>query len=468
MRETVERELKFVPDDDFVLPALGQELPSRTFVSAYFDSNDLRLARRGITLRHRIEDGSRVWQLKIPSGAARLELEEAGVPARPPETLSGLLVGHLRGAELVRVARLRTRRQTRQVDGAEIVDDSVSVLDGQRVTSRFRELEIELVGGDEATLARLDAVLRDAGAQPAGTPKLFRVLGFELPAQAQAVAPDAGPLAALQMALASQYEQLLAHDPGTRLGTDPEDLHQMRVATRRSRAFLRAARPLLDREWAAGLRDELGWLGSALGPARDLDVLLEQIRADLAAIGADAGDADALLDSLETEHREARAVVVDALGDPRYLRLLDALDGVEPKPGSGKAGASLADLWWDEFRRTRRRFGKLGRSPTDEDLHAARIRVKRARYAAELGAGELGDPGQRFVAAAKRLQDVLGEHQDAHVAELRIAAWAAERPDPPELVTGLLDRLRARRTAARAEWPAAWEELEKRARKTRP
>ena len=175
-----------------------------------------------------------------------------------------------------------------------------------------------------------------------------------------------------------------------------------------------------------------------------------------------------LLDSLETEHGEARAVVVDALGDPRYLRLLDALDGVEPKPGSGKADASLADLWWDEFRRTRRSFGKLGRSSADEELHAARIRVKRARYAAELGAGELGKPGERFVDAAKRLQDVLGEHQDAHVAELRIAAWAAERPDPPEVVARLLDRLRARRTAAREEWPAAWEELEKRARKTRP
>ena len=468
MRETVERELKFVPGEEFELPALGRELPARTFVSAYFDSSDLRLARRGITLRHRIEDGSRVWQLKIPSGVARLELEEAGVPARPPEGLSGLLVGHLRGAELVRVARLRTRRQTREVDGAEIVDDSVSVLDGQRVTSRFRELEIELVGGDEATLARLDAVLRDAGAEPAGTPKLFRVLGLELPAPARPVPPDAGPLVALRLALAAQYEQLLAHDPGTRLGTDSEDLHKMRVATRRSRAFLRAARPLLDREWAADLRDELGWLGSALGPARDLDVLLEQLRADLAAIGADAGGAKTLLDSLEAEHREARAVVVDALGDSRYVRLLDTLDGVEPKPGSGKAGASLADLWWDEFRRTRRRFGKLGRSPTDEELHAARIRVKRARYAAELAVGELGEPGERFVTAAKRLQDVLGEHQDAHVAESRIAAWAAEQPDPPELVAPLLDLLHARRKAAREEWPAAWKELKKQARKTRP
>ena len=47
----------------------------------------------------------------------------------------------------------------------------------------------------------------------------------------------------------------------------------MRVATRRMRAILRAARPLLDPEWVRSLRAELGWLGGALGPVRDLDVL---------------------------------------------------------------------------------------------------------------------------------------------------------------------------------------------------
>ena len=52
----------------------------------------------------------------------------------------------------------------------------------------------------------------------------------------------------------------------------------MRVAIRRMRAALKAARSLLDRTWADELRAELGWLGRALGPVRDADVLIERIR----------------------------------------------------------------------------------------------------------------------------------------------------------------------------------------------
>ena len=78
--------------------------------------------------------------------------------------------------------------------------------------------------------------------------------------------------------IAVQVGELIAHDPGTRLGDDPEELHQARVATRRLRAVLRAARPLLDPGWTESLRAELSWLGGALGPVRDLDVLLDHLR----------------------------------------------------------------------------------------------------------------------------------------------------------------------------------------------
>ena len=74
--------------------------------------------------------------------------------------------------------------------------------------------------------------------------------------------------------------ELLAHDPGTRLGRDPEELHQARVATPRLRAVLRAAKPLLDPDWTQALRTELSWLADALGPV-DLDVLLERLRGEL-------------------------------------------------------------------------------------------------------------------------------------------------------------------------------------------
>lgn len=468
MRATVERELKLVPGEGFTLSGLGRELPPRTFVSAYHDTPDLRLARNGMTLRHRIEDGAGLWQLKIPHGAARIELEEPGPPARPPTDMLALLAVHLRGRELVRVARLRTRRQTVRAEGAEIVEDSVAVLDGQRITSRFRELEVELLDGDDESLARLERALRAAGAAPGDfTPKLNRVLGVAYPPGRVKLAAGATPLDEVRVALLEQHARLLAHDPGTRLGTDPEDLHQMRVATRRARAFLRAARPLLDREWASALRGELGWLGSGLGPARDLDVLLEHIRTDVAELEHDADAARSLLEVLEQEHEAARETALAALNDEHYFALLDRLEEVDPEPAPG-ASATLAELWWGELERTRKRFRRLGPKSSDEELHAARIQVKRARYAAELAERELGGPGRRFVAAAKRLQDVLGEHQDAFVAEERIQAWADGDPGAADVAERLVERERRRRREARAAWPGAWATLDRRGRRARP
>jgi CHAD domain-containing protein len=461
MRRNVERELKLVPGKGFRLPELGRTLPERAFVSTYHDTPDLRLARNGVTFRHRLEQGAGLWQLKLPHGAARIEIEVPGPPARPPQELRDLLVAYLRGSELVRVARLRTKRQSVRAEGAEVVEDSVAVLDGQRVTSRFRELEVELLDGDEEALRRLERALREAGAEPGVfKPKLYRVLDLAYPPEPREVPADATPRDVLRGALLEQYERLLAHDPGTRLGADPEDLHQMRVATRRARAFLRAARPLLEPEWAQGLRAELGWLGSALGPVRDLDVLLEHLRKEAAAPSA-------FVEALEREHEAARETVLAALSDERYFALLDRLETVEPQ-FEADTGESLSGLWWDEFKRTRKTFAKLGPKPGDEELHAARIRVKRARYSAELAAHELGRPGERFVAAAKELQDVLGEHQDASVAEERVLAWAGGDPERVEAAGPLRERERKRRARARKDWPDAWARLEKRARKARP
>jgi CHAD domain-containing protein len=467
MEEHVERELKLVPPPDFSLPELGTPLPDRQFVSTYHDTKDLRLARHGVTLRHRSEGGSGVWQLKIPRGAARIELEELGPPARTPQDMLDLVIAIVREAALVPVARLRTRRKTVRADGAEIVDDSVAILDGQRVTGRFRELEVELLEGDERALHRLETALRAAGAQPATLrPKLYRVLDLAYPPRRAEVPKDASTLEAVRIALLEQYECLLAHDPGTRLGTNPEDLHHMRVATRRARAFLRAARALVDEDWAGTLREELGWLGSALGPARDLDVLTEHLRVEVAALGDAAKPARELLDALERERVDARTAAVAALSDPRYFALLDRLEDVERRvPGNG-TGATLAELWWQEFKKVRRAFRKLEAESSDAELHAGRIRVKRARYAAELASHQLGTPGERFVKTAKKLQDVLGEHQDAFVADARIRAWGESGGDP-RTVELLLEREQARRAETRAAWPATWKKLKRRARRAR-
>ena len=115
--------------EEFELPELGGEaLEPRVFVSTYHDTADHRLARRGVTLRHRVENGRGLWQLKLPQGKARLELEAGAGPARPRTSCSGCSSATSAGAALP-IARLRTRREGVRADGAEIVHDSVAVLD---------------------------------------------------------------------------------------------------------------------------------------------------------------------------------------------------------------------------------------------------------------------------------------------------------------------------------------------------
>jgi CHAD domain-containing protein len=435
----------------------------RRFTSTYHDSVDLALAKHGVTLRHRVERGAGLWQLKLPRGAARSELEQRGPPARPPLELASLLVAFLRGRELVPVARLRTRRETVRVDGVEVVHDAVSVLDGQRVAKRFREVEVELVGGDEKQLRRVAKALRRAGAGPTEEfrPKLYRALDVDVPVPTE-IARGTPPETALGLALAEQVRRLLLHDPGVRLGSDPEELHQMRVATRRLRAFLRAGRDLLDRSWSDPLRDELGWLGRALGPARDLDVLLERLASDAHEVGDEPAAVAGLLAELEAERAAARGVVVDALSSDRYLALLDRVEHVS-EPELSRADVPLRKLWRAEWRRTRKAVDRLDDDSADDELHAGRIQVKRARYSAELAEHELGKRGRAFVEAAKELQDVLGEHQDAAVAEQRIQAWGGGA-DGDGIAGRLVAREQQRKVDARAAWPAAWKALRKAAK----
>src|SRR6185312_9228202 len=111
MEQVLEHELKLEAPRGFELPDLGGEpLEPRIFTSVYHDTSDRSLARAGITLRRRTERGRSVWQLKIPVSGARVELEEPGGPAGPPEPLRALLRAHERRAALEPVAELRTRR----------------------------------------------------------------------------------------------------------------------------------------------------------------------------------------------------------------------------------------------------------------------------------------------------------------------------------------------------------------------
>lgn len=260
----------------------------------------------------------------------------------------------------------------------------------------------------------------------------------------------------------TQRQALLGHDPGTRLARDPENLHQHRVAARRTRAFLRAARTYLDPDWLRSLAIPLGLLGQATGPVRDLDVLLEHVRDELRGLEQpDRAAADALLETLEGEWLSARQALLEALDGDGYRILLGRLRR-PPRLAAGVGGIPLERIARKEFRRLAKAVDRLGKHPEASELHALRIALKRARYTAELAAPS-GNAGRRFLTDAKTLQTLLGEHQDAVVAEQRLReATVVDGKTGAAFVAGrLAERQRARRAAVTERLPAAWKRLRK-------
>lgn len=438
-------------------------LERRVFTSVYHDTPDRRLARAGLELCRRTENGKSLWRLTLPRGEARLVLEELGGPAGPPDALRELLTAPLHGTEVEPVLELRTRRAgswVEQIDGAtaEVALDEVDVLDHGRMAESFREVGVTLLEGEPRSLRSVERRLRREGARDA-------THSADDPA---AEPVDRSAVGLLRRMLQRQFEQVIAHDPGVRIGDEPEDVHDLRVAVRRSRAVLRTARPLLDRAWSDPLRDELRWLGTSLGPVRDLDVLLAHIEDEAPGLGPEAElGLIEVRAALETEREQAREAALAALTSPRYLTVLEELGAAARGPRVRRGDVDPVALASTEFRKLRKAIRTAGDDPGDEELHRIRIQGKRARYATELAAPLLGKRAGVFVAIAKRFQDVVGEHQDGVVAEahLRTLLPRTETTAAAFALGRLTERQRVRRTSSRAALPAAWAELDSCGRK---
>jgi CHAD domain-containing protein len=464
------------------------DLPELDLSSTYYDTSDLRLARSGVTFRYRSgEEAGPGWTLKLRvPGLDATQRDEFTFPAAPdavPADAADLVAALARSEPLRPVASLHTRRRRWMLCGdgdiplAELVDDEVSVLDGDRVVARFRELELESRGPDLDDLRPIAARLRRAGAVLAEpVAKAIRALGPRA-----AAPPDFAdvPLAktdpasqAVRAALAAGTRRLVLNDPATRLG-DAEALHQMRVAARRLRSDLRTFGPLVDSAWAGGLRDEVEWLGGLLGEVRDLDVQLEALK----AIAADLlRDLSPLVDDMGERRDAARARLLQALRTDRYLTLLDRLvDGIRDPLVTSKAGApcseTLPPLLADAWRRLRRRAQAVHSSDPDERYHAVRIAAKRVRYAAEAIAPAVGrrsGKAQRIADRAGDLQDLLGRLQDGVVAirEVEQAREGQRANAAFQFAAGrLAERESKAKADARSRFPKAWACLERRYRR---
>jgi CHAD domain-containing protein len=228
---------------------------------------------------------------------------------------------------------------------------------------------------------------------------------------------------------------MLWNEPGTKLGLDPEYLHDMRVAARRMRAALRLFMPALPAVEAEALRRELKWLGGALGRVRDLDVYLLNLEVEGPRLSHDAGPGmDAYLQHLRKQRSRARTGMLRALNAKRYAALVErlrrfALEATTLSPvgplASTPVAAAARDMVNQKLKRVLRTGRDLTRKSSDVQLHRTRIRCKRLRYACEFFSDLFGRPARDFARTVKHLQDLLGAHQDAVVARQMLEGFAA-------------------------------------------
>ncbi|HRU06406.1 MAG TPA: CHAD domain-containing protein, partial [Candidatus Brocadiia bacterium] len=312
----------------------------------YLDTDDWRLRRAGFGCRVRLIPGAAILTLKaagqVQQGwASRLEMEERldaepKLPGPfPGKDLAARFAPALRGVPVKVLVEIRKDQQPYTLFGpgglkAEAIADRVHVL-GHGQGARFAEIEIELIAGDKERFRDLAEKLRKhLGLEGCAGSKLDRALelaGLKPPSieddDASRLRPSDRVITAAYRILRKHFARLLWHDPGARLGFDPERLHDMRVAARRILAALRLFRDALPQRRVETLRREFRWLAGELGRVRDLDVSIARLEAEARDMGPDVEKAVApYRDSMARDRERARRRMLRSLSSRRYEALI--------------------------------------------------------------------------------------------------------------------------------------------------
>jgi CHAD domain-containing protein len=311
-------------------------------------------------------------------------------------------------------------------------------------TIRFAEIELELKHGAPAALFAVAKDLARAAplrlAPVTKSERGYGLLGGSAPAPVKArdieIDPDASRAGAFQVIARSCLSQIIANEAVLRKTADPEAVHQMRVGLRRLRAAISLFKPMLADRETETVKRGLRWIGRKLGPARDLDVLLGNLREMTGSSLAE----DALQDA-ERRRQKAYEILRKALDSPRYMSaILETAAWIEAGKWLAAGDLPSRSARKHAARELSRRHRKILRDARhmeeleDDERHELRIRIKKMRYGAEFFASLFDGKKSKkrrkaMLPELERLQDLLGEMNDIAVGGAMIPSLAQTDPE---------------------------------------
>jgi CHAD domain-containing protein/uncharacterized protein YjbK len=553
----MEIELKFTIPDEKTCRRLreaeqlaGFQLsPARTKAirDRYLDTAGLAIKKAGYSCRTREYNGTRtvtLKQLESPAGGVhkREEFEVSLAadmpPAQWPESAARDLTLQCAGNEplielfdlqQVRLIRCMCSPSGRAV--AELYLDEVRVpeYEGGRA---YYELEIELLPeGTEHDLAAIQQCLESEwslkpqtrskferaftlmksteslSAEPCTPAARFSAMdAADTPVRARSARPrprkpprkpglkiDDTMAEGARKTLYFHFRRMLYHEPGTRLGQDIEELHDMRVATRRMRAAIRVFVGYLDRQQIKSFAKDLRRAGRSLGAVRDFDVFREKTQVYIDTLPPERkGELEPLLTVLDAEHQKARTKLLDFLDSERYIRFKKRFSTFLRKPGSAEPPANTSQeaplphrirhilpiVLYQRLAAVRAFEEPAANLDVPvEQLHRLRIAFKGLRYTLEFFREALGRDAEPLIEEIKLLQDHLGALQDAVVTcdilreFLNRGTWGHGGPARksahfrPVIAPGVVSYLAARQTELQRlldRFPDLWEKTSSR------
>jgi CHAD domain-containing protein len=437
-----------------------ESTPSTRTTRVLFDTGDRRLAAAGGELSHSRRDGWR-WR-RDTLGHPKLTSREWTAPADAPQRqLMDWTRAYRRGKPIAARATVTVHSRRHHVSTSTsplltLVEERLDERTPAGLTPRLRLLEVT---DSTKEAAAAIGTLRGAALDDTATLALLRPRLVRAP---RVVLPDAKRIGTRDLFTRSTTLSLLQwlyYDCELPAGA-PEALRKLRIALRRLRTDLQTFAPLVGRAWADGLREELGVLGTRLGLARDGEVLVERL-AGLVALLPEAERTSALplLDTAGAQLAAARAELLDELGRPEYVTVIDDVVRAvtSPKWRDDRDDTAPARLARRPWRRLRSYVEEHGDSPDDAQLHRIRILAKRARYAADMCVPAVGDAAAQSAVRLAAVQTVLGEHHDAVVTR----EWLHRQSEAVaglSFVAGELAALELRRIRdVQRQWRDAWD-----------